>query len=170
MCASPAERVFLGLGSNLGDRLAFLQGAVDALAAHDRIEVVAASGVYETDPVGGPPQDRYLNAVVEVRTDLAPLELLEVAQGVERAAGRERGVRFGPRTLDVDILCYGQRRIRHPRLEVPHPRMGERAFVLVPLAELDAPLGATLGATWRTSGAATRRPGVRATGLTLRVP
>ena len=130
-------QAFLALGSNLGDRLATLQRAVDLLAAVPGVEVVRSSRVYETEPVG-PPQPDYLNAVVEVRTSLAPGELLTACLGVEDALGRIRAERWGPRTVDVDVLTYGDRDVDEPDLTIPHPRMHERGFVLVPLLELTA--------------------------------
>lgn len=135
------ERAFLGLGSNLGDRLAALQAAVDLLAATDGIDVVASSRVYETDPVGGPEQPDYLNAVVEIRTTISPEDLLHACRVVEDALGRVRTERWGPRTIDVDILTIDDRRIDEPDLRIPHPRMHERAFVLLPLRELDPRAG-----------------------------
>ena len=129
-------RAYLGLGSNLGDRLAHLQRAVDALAATTGIRVVAVSDVYETAPVGGPAQDDFLNAVVAIDTDLAPRDLLAVAMDVEQREERVRTVRWGPRTLDVDILLYGDEQVDEPDLEIPHPRMHERAFVLAPLRDV----------------------------------
>ena len=99
-------------------------------------DVQAVSGVYETAPVGGPTQDPYLNLVVEIRTSLEPYELLGVCQDLEQEARRVRTVRWGPRTLDVDVLLYGELQLTDPDLIVPHPRMYERAFVLYPLAEL----------------------------------
>src|SRR5438093_3823872 len=128
---------YLGLGSNLGDRLANLQRAVGLLAAQPAVEVRRSSRVYETDPVGGPPQPDYLNAVVGVETSLSPRDLLEACLGVERRMGRVRSERWGPRVIDVDLLTYDEKDIREPDLVVPHPRMHERAFVLVPLMELD---------------------------------
>jgi 2-amino-4-hydroxy-6-hydroxymethyldihydropteridine diphosphokinase len=128
----PAERAFLGLGSNLGDREGFLRRAVERLP-----DVVAVSPVYETDPVGGPAdQSPYLNLVVELATELSARQLLALAQRLEVAAGRERGERWGPRTLDVDVLLVGAQRIHEPDLVVPHPRMYERRFVLAPLCDL----------------------------------
>jgi 2-amino-4-hydroxy-6-hydroxymethyldihydropteridine diphosphokinase len=125
-------RAYLGLGSNLGDRRARLRAAVAALP-----DVVAVSPVYETEPVGGPPgQDPYLNVVVQLDTDLAPRELLDVAHRLEQAAGRVRTEPNGPRTLDVDVLLVGDLTVREPDLVVPHPRMWERRFVLAPLADL----------------------------------
>jgi 2-amino-4-hydroxy-6-hydroxymethyldihydropteridine diphosphokinase len=130
------HRVFLALGSNLGDRAAHLQGAVDALSAHAEVEVVGVSRVYETDPVGGPVQDDFLNAVVEVRTSLDPDDLLDLAFAIERAAERVRVEHWGPRTLDVDVLLYDELTRTDERLTLPHPRMFERHFVLAPLADL----------------------------------
>jgi 2-amino-4-hydroxy-6-hydroxymethyldihydropteridine diphosphokinase len=132
-----AEPAYLGLGSNLGERLAILQQAVDRLAREPGIRVVASSRVWETDPVGGPPQPDYLNAVIRIDTDLTPFELLDACQRVERALGREREVRWGPRTIDIDLLLFGDQRLDVPLLTVPHPRMTSRAFVLLPLLELD---------------------------------
>jgi 2-amino-4-hydroxy-6-hydroxymethyldihydropteridine diphosphokinase len=130
-------RAYLGIGSNLGERLTYLQLAVDELAAADGVTVVGVSPVYETAPVGGPEQPDYLNAVVAVDTALTPHELLRVAHGIEADAERVRTVRWGPRTLDVDVLLVGDERVDDPDLVVPHPRMAERAFVVVPLADLD---------------------------------
>src|SRR6266542_2170675 len=130
-------RAFLGLGSNLGDRLGALRAAVDLLAAVPGVRVVRSSRVYETEPVG-PRQPDYLNAVVEVATVLSPRELLDACLEVERRLGRVRRERWGPRTIDVDVLTYGDREVDEPGLEVPHPRMHERGFVLAPLLELAA--------------------------------
>ncbi len=129
---------YLGLGSNLGDRLANLQSAVELLAAQPGVKVVRSSRVYETDPVGGPPQTDYLNAVVEVETGLSPRELLDACMEVERLLGRIRNERWGSRIIDVDVLMYDEEEIDEPGLMVPHPRMHERGFVLVPLIELAA--------------------------------
>ncbi len=125
------HRALLALGSNLGDRRALLQGAVDALP-----DVVAVSDVYETAPVGGPDQGPYLNGVVCLETDLGARALLEVAQQCEAAAERVRVERWGPRTLDVDVLWVDGQKVDEPDLVVPHPRMFERAFVLVPLRDV----------------------------------
>ena len=124
-------RAFLGLGSNLGDRQRHLREAVGGLP-----DVVAVSPVYETDPVGGPEQGPYLNAVVELATEASPRQLLEAARSLEAAAGRVRGERFGPRALDVDVLLVGDLVVDEPDLVVPHPRMWQRRFVLAPLADL----------------------------------
>jgi 2-amino-4-hydroxy-6-hydroxymethyldihydropteridine diphosphokinase len=131
------ERAMLGLGSNLGDPLANLQAAVDRIRERPGVRVLRSSRVYETDPVGGPPQPFFLNAVVEVETTLDPSGLLAVCLAVEQDLGRVRAERWGPRTIDVDLLIFDERTIDEPDLAVPHPRMHDRAFVLVPLAELD---------------------------------
>ena len=129
-------RAFLGLGSNLGDRWAHLRAAVAGLP-----DVVRVSSVYETDPVGGPEQGPYLNLVVELDTELSARALLAVARRLEEGAGRVRAERWGPRTLDVDVLLVDDVVIDEPDLQVPHPRMWGRAFVLVPLAEVAPDLG-----------------------------
>lgn len=125
-------RAFIALGSNLGDRAAHLRAAVAGLP-----DVVAVSPVYETEPVGGPAgQGPYLNAVVELDTELSPRDLLEAGRALEAAAHRERGVQDGPRTLDVDVLLVGDLVVADDDLVVPHPRMWDRPFVLVPLHDL----------------------------------
>ncbi len=131
-------RAFVGLGSNLGDREATLRGAVAALAAEPGIEVVALSTLRETDPVGFTDQPRFLNGVAELDTELPARELLERLLAVEHRFGRVREAvpPQGPRTLDLDLLLYGDERIDEPGLTVPHPRLQERRFVLEPLAEL----------------------------------
>ena len=132
---------YVALGCNLGDRYASLKSAVDALQAHANITEVQASSVYETDPMGPADQPDYLNAVVSLHTCLAPLELLDALQLIERRHGRTRdGERWGPRTLDLDLLLYAERVIESPRLTVPHPGIADRSFVLFPLAELDSEL------------------------------
>ena len=135
--AATVRRAALGLGANLGDAAAALQGAVDVLAATDGVRVIAVSPVYETAPVGGPDQPRYLNAVVIVETALAPVALLAAAHRAEQAFGRTRDVRWGPRTLDVDVLAIDGVASDDPVLTLPHPRAHERAFVLVPWAQVD---------------------------------
>jgi 2-amino-4-hydroxy-6-hydroxymethyldihydropteridine diphosphokinase len=128
---------FLGLGSNLGDRLANLQSAVDALQTEPGLRVTASSRVWETTPVGGPPQPDYLNAVIRVEADLSARDLLDAARRVEARLGRVRKERWGARTIDVDILLYDDEEIDEPDLIVPHPRLAERAFVVLPLLELE---------------------------------
>ncbi len=127
-------RAALGLGSNLGDRRAHLESAVLGLRALGR--VLAVSSFRETAPVGGPPQPPYLNGAVVVETEARPRDLLAATQEIERRAGREQGGRWGPRTLDIDLLLYGDFEIDEPGLVVPHPRLRERLFVLEPLAEI----------------------------------
>lgn len=126
------RRAFLSMGSNLGDRRAFLREAVDFLGS----AVTAVSPVYETDPVGGPDQDRFLNIVVELSTDLPARELLAVCHRLESSAERVRTERWGPRTLDVDILWIDGEIVDEEDLQIPHPRMFERRFVLAPLADM----------------------------------
>lgn len=131
---------YLGLGANLGDRRAALQGAVAGLAAAG-VAVTASSSTYETDPVGLVlDQPAFLNACLQVDTDLDPEALLDVAKALEAAAGREPGPRHGPRPLDVDVLLHGDAPHDSARLTVPHPGLLERRFVLVPLLELDLTL------------------------------
>ncbi len=129
--------MYVALGSNLGDRDRQLAAALAALSATDGIEVVAVSPVYETDPVGPPPQGPYLNAAVRLRTALTPGALLDRLLEIEAAQGRSRGsTRDAPRTLDLDLLFYGDQTLAEPDLEIPHPRLAERPFVLEPLCDL----------------------------------
>jgi 2-amino-4-hydroxy-6-hydroxymethyldihydropteridine diphosphokinase len=130
-------RAYLGLGSNLGDRLAAMQTAVQALARHPDISVVAVSGLYETDPVGGPEQGAFLNAVVAIDTELTAHALLRVAHEIEDAALRVRDVRWGPRTLDIDVLAFDDLTSSDDTLTLPHPLAHQRAFVLTPWADVD---------------------------------
>ncbi len=132
-----SRRAVLSLGSNLGNRLETLQGAVDALAETEGVEVAAVSGVFETDPVGGPQQPDYLNAVVVVVTTMSARELLRRAHEIEQRFGRERSERWGARTLDVDVVVVGEEVVDEPDLVVPHPRAAERAFVLMPWLHAD---------------------------------
>ena len=132
------EQAYLGLGSNVGDRLTHLQAAVDGLDADPVSRVEAVSSVYATRPVGGPAQGDYLNLAVRLLTRHSPVGLLALAQRVERRGGRVRTVHFGPRTIDVDLLLYGDRTVSRRNLEIPHPRLERRAFALVPLIEVAA--------------------------------
>src|SRR5262245_49455574 len=132
------HRVLIGLGSNLGDRVSFLRSARRAIAALPETRVLAASAVFETAPVGGPPQGPYLNACLAIETGLEPHALLAELQRIEALAGRVRGERNAPRTLDLDILLFGEAEIEDGRLTLPHPRFPERAFALVPAAEIAA--------------------------------
>ena len=132
---------YVGLGSNLGDREATIHRALELLGAEEDIEVTAVSSLLETDPVGYEDQPRFLNGAAALRTELPARDLLERMFGVERELGRTRtGPRFGPRTIDLDLLLYGQESIDEPGLRIPHPRLAERRFVLEPLAELDKDL------------------------------
>jgi 2-amino-4-hydroxy-6-hydroxymethyldihydropteridine diphosphokinase len=134
--------VYIGLGANLGNREATITRALELLAADGDIEVVAVSSLRETDPVGYEDQPKFLNGAAALRTELPPRRLLERLLEVERRLGRDRsiGPRFGPRTIDLDLLLYGSAEIEEPTLSVPHPRLAERRFVLEPLAELDTTL------------------------------
>jgi 2-amino-4-hydroxy-6-hydroxymethyldihydropteridine diphosphokinase len=129
------KTVYLGLGSNLGDRAAHLEQALEGLAAVG-VTVVRRSSFYATEPLGFAPQHWFLNAVVEAQTELMPRQLLRATQEVERSLGRRRLVRNGPRTLDIDILLYASIVVSMTDLRIPHPRMAERRFVLVPLREI----------------------------------
>lgn len=134
-------RAYVGLGSNLGDREATLRAALHALAEAPGVTHVTASAIRETAPVGYVDQPGFLNAAAAVDTELAPRDLLELLLRIERDLGRTRdGPRFGPRTIDLDLLLYGSERLEEPGLTVPHPRLHERLFVLEPLAELDSSL------------------------------
>jgi 2-amino-4-hydroxy-6-hydroxymethyldihydropteridine diphosphokinase len=167
-----AARAYLGLGSNVGDRGAQLQFGLDGLAARAG-RVLAISPVYETEPVGGPPQPDYLNAVVALETELSPRELLGVAKTLEAEAGRPpppgggvspgttAGKRWGPRPLDIDVLMVGDERVDEPDLVVPHPRIHQRAFVLAPLADVAPEMVVAPSAGWQ---------GVRRFPLQLRLP
>lgn len=136
--APGAQQAFVALGSNLGDREAHLAHAARELAGLDRTERVAISSLFETDPVGGPPQGRYLNAVVELATLLSPHALLRELLAIETRAGRIRSVPDGPRILDLDLLTHGSQQLGEADLILPHPRLHERAFVLTPLVEIAA--------------------------------
>jgi 2-amino-4-hydroxy-6-hydroxymethyldihydropteridine diphosphokinase len=134
-------RAYVGLGSNLGDREAMLRAALERLAAEPAIELVAVSPFQDTEPVGYLEQPRFLNAAAALETELEPRELLDRLLAIERSLGRTReGPRFGPRTIDLDLLLYGEETIDEPGLTVPHPRLHERRFVLEPLFALDPAL------------------------------
>ncbi|MFQ5806632.1 MAG: 2-amino-4-hydroxy-6-hydroxymethyldihydropteridine diphosphokinase [Phycisphaerae bacterium] len=135
-----ADGIFIALGSNLGDREGIINSALRELEEQNDIRVVRCSRLHETEPVGGPPgQRRYLNAVAELETKLPPRELLMRLLAVERRHGRQRSVPNAPRTLDLDLLLYGERVIDERNLTVPHPRMWERPFVMQPLREICDP-------------------------------
>ena len=128
---------FVGIGSNLGDREANLRRAIELLSAEDGIDVVGVSEIRETEPVGPVEQGPFLNGAVQVETSLPPRELLDRLLSVESRLGRVRAERWGPRTIDLDLLLYGDESIDEPSLSVPHPRLHERRFVLEPLTDLD---------------------------------
>ena len=142
-CGRIAVTAYIGLGSNLGSRRAAIRTALELLGAPQEssfLKVITVSSLIETDAVGGPPgQRRYVNGAAEILTTLGPEQLLERAMSVERALGRVRDgteEKWGPRTIDIDILLYGEETVKTPELTVPHPRMHERAFVLEPLCEI----------------------------------
>ena len=131
-----ARQAMIGAGANLGDRWVTLRGAVECLRAHQGVLAVESSSVFETDPVGGPPQPRFLNLVLGVETTLSPEDLLATLLEIEARFGRVRRERWGPRTLDLDLLLFENEVRRTSALELPHPRMFERSFVTEPLKEL----------------------------------
>lgn len=135
----PAVRVYVGLGANLGDRGEALLQALHAMAVLPQTQLLAVSSLYSSAPVDATGPD-YLNAVAAVQTQQSPQDFLQALQAIELAAGRERPYRNAPRTLDLDILLWGDAQLDTPALTVPHPRMHERAFVLLPLVQLDASL------------------------------
>ncbi|HYK74911.1 MAG TPA: 2-amino-4-hydroxy-6-hydroxymethyldihydropteridine diphosphokinase [Pseudoneobacillus sp.] len=136
------NQAYIALGSNIEDRLFHLDGAIRRLNQHQHIKLVNVSSVYETDPVGYTDQSTFLNMVISVITDLSPEELLTECMKIETELGRKREIKWGPRTIDLDILLYNQENIETERLIVPHPRMQERAFVLIPLLEIASDLSA----------------------------
>lgn len=130
------KQAYIALGSNIHPRETYLRQAIEQLQNHSCIELKQVSTVYETDPVGYENQGQFLNLVAEVQTSLSPRELLSVCQRIEQELGRERIIRWGPRTVDLDILLYSNENMDIEELIIPHPRMHERAFVLVPLADI----------------------------------
>ncbi|MBR7554322.1 2-amino-4-hydroxy-6-hydroxymethyldihydropteridine diphosphokinase [Allobacillus sp. GCM10007491] len=131
-------RVFIALGANIPPKNHYLNEALRKLEADTSIKMIHQSSVYETAPVGYTDQDYFLNMVVEVETVYTPEELLTACQSIEQSLGRRRTIKNGPRTIDLDLLIYGNETVKTEQLTIPHPRMKERAFVLVPLAEIDA--------------------------------
>ena len=128
---------FIGIGSNVGDRASFARRAVEELNAAEGVEITATSSLYETSPIGGPPQRSYVNLVARVHTALDHRGLLDVCQRIEHKLGREESdIRWGPRVVDLDILTFDNTKISEPDLEIPHPRMTQRRFVLIPLLEI----------------------------------
>lgn len=147
------SRAYLGLGTNIGDRGANLERAIELLTAGSELTLKARSSIYETMPVGVEGQPKFLNMVIAVETELSPHKLLELGKSVEKAMGRKPGPRWGPRVIDVDLLLYDNVQVQEAELTIPHPRMWQRAFVMVPLAEiapdLVGPGGLTVGALAR---------------------
>jgi len=134
--AARAQIVYIGVGSNLGNRRQNIRQALNLLDQTPGIRVKKISSISETDPVGGPRQGKYLNAVARISTTLTPAKLLKTLQAIEKQLGRVRTIKNGPRTIDLDILLYGNREIKTKRLTIPHPRMFERDFILKPLLEI----------------------------------
>jgi 2-amino-4-hydroxy-6-hydroxymethyldihydropteridine diphosphokinase len=127
---------YIGLGSNLGDRALNIQLAIEKIKQIQDTKITRISSIIETLPVGGPPQGKFLNAVIEIQTNISAQKLLKNLQGIESELGRRRTVKNGPRTIDLDILLYGDMQIRQKNLIVPHPKIKEREFVLTPLREI----------------------------------
>lgn len=132
------NEAYLALGSNMGDRELYLKNALISLSNNSSIKIVNISSIYETDPIGYADQNEFLNMVIQVKTDLTAFELLEVTQTIEKKLERKNDVKWGPRTLDLDILLYNHENIETEQLIVPHPRMFERSFVLIPFFELNS--------------------------------
>ncbi len=131
------NEAFIGIGSNVGDRVVFCRRAVQRLNDADGISVAAVSSLYETSPIGGPPQRSYVNMAVKVETTLEPSDLLASLKALEASLGREpTDMRWGPRVVDLDILLYGEEKVQDPDLEIPHPRLARRRFALIPLLEI----------------------------------
>lgn len=146
-------RAFIGLGSNMGNTEETLNEALRMIDLHPEIKVIEVSTIYLTEPVGYVDQPWFSNCVAELETDLTPLRLLDVLQEIEEILGRVRTIRWGPRTVDLDILLYDKLNIDNDRLTIPHPRMKERAFVMIPLSEIAAsaefPDGKTVKDVWQ---------------------
>ena len=130
------NEVYLSLGSNIGDRKKYIQKAIEAIEKTDGIKVLKKSGLYETTPVGYLEQDLFLNAVIKIKTDLSAREILRIINKIEAELDRKREIRWGPRTIDIDILIFSDKKINEPDLIVPHKEMLNRLFVLVPLSEI----------------------------------
>ena len=144
--------VYVGIGSNVGDRTAFCRRAVEALGDTDGIAVTKVSGLYETEPIGGPPQRSYINLVTQLETELAARDVLVLCKDIEKRIGREPSdIRWGPRVVDLDLLLYGDEKIVEPDLEVPHAHIRDRRFVLVPLLEIAPDVSDPWGDPYSTS-------------------
>jgi 2-amino-4-hydroxy-6-hydroxymethyldihydropteridine diphosphokinase len=131
------NKAYIALGSNMGDRFGYLTQAIILLEGHEDITVVNTSSIYETDPVGYTDQDQFLNMAIQVETSLSPVELLDTCLEIELKLGRKREIKWGPRTLDLDILLFNHENIETEKLTIPHPRMKQRAFVILPLLEME---------------------------------
>jgi 2-amino-4-hydroxy-6-hydroxymethyldihydropteridine diphosphokinase len=148
---SEMTTAFIGIGSNVGDRRSFCRRAVESLGASAGIRVLVASSLYETTPVGGLPQRSFVNLVCKIETQLSSRELFETCKDVEARLGREPStLRWGPRVIDLDVLLYDDEKVVEPDLEIPHPRMTERRFVLVPLLEIEPEASDPWGMPYRT--------------------
>ena len=132
--------VYISLGSNLGDRAGNIKRAAEQLKADKRLKIREKSSIYETEPVGGPPQDYFLNQVIKIEANLTPQDLLGSLLEIEKRLGRKKGVRWGPRLIDLDILLFDNLILKEFDLEIPHPLLARRKFVLVPLAEINSEL------------------------------
>lgn len=142
---------WIGIGSNVGDRASFCRQAVSELGSTEGIDVRATSSLYETSPIGGPPQRSYVNAAAKVATSLGARELFTACKDIEVRMGRDdAAMRWGPRVIDLDLLLYGEDKVVEPDLEIPHPRMTERRFVLVPLLEIDPQLADPWGTPYES--------------------
>jgi len=135
--AMTGNKVYIGIGSNLGDRDANIAKALQLVKSINGVKLERTSSIYETDPVGGPPQGKYLNGVFEIKTTLDPARLLDELRKIEDRFGRRREIKKGPRTIDLDILLFGRKKINTKTLKIPHPRMQKREFVLKGLRELN---------------------------------
>jgi 2-amino-4-hydroxy-6-hydroxymethyldihydropteridine diphosphokinase len=144
------KKAFIGIGSNVGARQDFCRRAVDELRAAEGVGVEAVSSLYETSPIGGPPQRSFVNLAARISTSLTPQELLPVCKGIEARLGRgPSDIRWGPRVVDLDILLFDQDKVSEPELEIPHPRLTVRRFALVPLLEIDPELTDPWGMPYR---------------------
>ena len=128
---------YIGIGSNLGDKVSQCEEAISDILKADRHKLLARSSLFKTKPIGYTSQDWFINAVIKIETDLDPFELLQNLKGIESLLGRKETVRWGPRTIDLDILFFDEKEIQTDELQIPHPRLQERQFVLIPLAEID---------------------------------